>query len=245
MTPEQLVRWRTDLLSRLDALAHQARTTRQMLEARDLPRLEVKDEFQDAWGRIRELFPEDFQPARQGDLNRHIGFAEPHDFFDIENHDIPAVKMSVESYRRGGLENAIHQQEAYNHGFEPFELVHPLLRDVSLQHFTQREYGLAARTAVESVMDEVRRLSGQGGDGTVLVNRAIGIDAGRVAFSQCDTDNERSVTNGLKEILQGVYKGVRNPLAHGWNGYGRIEAYQIIVLCSLLLGRLQFMEIAE
>lgn len=130
MTPRELARWRADLLSRLDALAHRARTTRQMLEAKQLRGLKDREEFLEAWRRIRELFPEDFEPARQTDLKRHILFAMPHDFHDIEHHDIPAVKQSVQNYRRAGIENALHVQEAYNQDFAPCELVHPLLREI-------------------------------------------------------------------------------------------------------------------
>ena len=103
MTPRELARWRADLLSRLDALAHRARTTRQMLEAKQLRGLKDREEFLEAWRRIRELFPEDFEPARQTDLKRHILFAMPHDFHDIEHHDIPVVKQSVQNYRRAGI----------------------------------------------------------------------------------------------------------------------------------------------
>ena len=101
-----------------------------MLEAKQLRGLKDREEFLEAWRRIRELFPEDFEPARQTDLKRHILFAMPHDFHDIEHHDIPVVKQSVQNYRRAGIENALHVQEAYNQDFAPCELVHPLLREI-------------------------------------------------------------------------------------------------------------------
>ncbi|WP_162173824.1 TIGR02391 family protein [Hyphomonas johnsonii] len=230
------------MISRLDTLAHMARVTRQHLENHDLRELEDRTEFRGAWRRIVELFPEDFTPARGSDLARHIGFAQPHDFFDIEFQDIPAVQGSVQNYRRGGEENAIFAQEEFEIDFEPFQLLHPLIRDTSLPQFNDQNYSIAARSAVEVIMDEVRRISGQDGDGHRLINDVFGAGAGNLAFSPCSTESEISVSGGLKDMLLGIFRGIRNPLAHGWNGFTRIECFQIMVACSFLLARIELVE---
>ena len=43
-------------------------------------------------------------------------------------------------------------------------------------------------------------------------------------------------------IAQGLFKGIRNPIAHGWSAIERQEAIQVMVACSLLIGRLQVVE---
>ena len=80
MTPEQLKRWRREILARLDILKSKARQARQYLEANNLNELKDTSNIRDAWLRVRERFPEDLKPPRVNDLNRHLGFAMPHDF---------------------------------------------------------------------------------------------------------------------------------------------------------------------
>lgn len=83
-------------------------------------------------------------------------------------------------------------------------------------------------------MDEIRRYTGRQDDGDPLLRAVVGVGR-RIGFSSNSDDNERGVTEGLKMILQGLYKGVRNPASHGYDGYSRLEAFQILVMCSFLL----------
>ena len=105
----------------------------------------------------------------------------------------------------------------------------------------ERSYDEAARTAVMILFDEIRRLSGSDKDGERLVNGQMGVQPGKLAFSDCGSDSARSVTNGLKQMAQGLYSGVRNPTSHGWQGFDRVEALQVMVSCSLLLARLEML----
>ena len=234
--------WRQEVLTRLDDLEHRARQCRQYLEANTLRKLEDKSAFNDSWQRIKELFPEDFNPNRVDELDRHANFAMPHDFSDIELHDIPAVKESVLRYGRKG-ETFINEQLAYLRlNSTVSDALHPLIKDACVSFVRKREYQQAALAAIGVVMDELRRLSNSQEDGDGLIRSVISVQPGKLAFSKCDNSNAKSVTEGYKLIAQGLFKGVRNPASHGWDGFGKLEVIQIMIACSLLLGRLQIIE---
>lgn len=97
MTPEELKRWTREILSRLDVLKTKCRDARQYLEANGLRKLRNKQDVVEAWQRVQERFPEDLNPPRVTDLNRHLEFAMPHDFSDIETLDIPAIDRAVDT----------------------------------------------------------------------------------------------------------------------------------------------------
>jgi uncharacterized protein (TIGR02391 family) len=238
MTPEELNRWKREILGRLDVLKTKARHARQYLEAHDLDALEDKQDIVEAWRRVQERFPEDLDPPRVGDLNRHLGFAMPHDFSDIETLDIPAIEGAVERYGRRSDEFIAHELAVLEVGLEAWELLHPQVRDACMTQFENGLYRDAARAGIELIMDEIRRYTGRQDDGDPLLRAVVGVGR-RIGFSPNSDDNERGVTEGLKMILQGLYKGVRNPASHGYGGYSRLEAFQILVMCSFLLGRMR------
>ena len=97
---------------------------------------------------------------------------------------------------------------------------------------------LAARAAIELLMDEIRRITGRQDDGDALIRNAIGVGR-QIGIASNEDDSERSITEGLKLILQGLYKGVRNPVARGCDPFPRLETLQILSTCSFLLSRMQ------
>jgi hypothetical protein len=245
MKPVDLEKWRNEVLSRLEALKVRARQIQQLMDAHNLRKLEDKLDFEAAWEQIEVLFPEDLHPNRAGDLGRHIYFAERHDFSDIEAMDIPAVMESVQRYGRKGEAFIVEEVERLQFSSSVSDLIHPQIKDACSDLITGRQYREAARTVVGLVMDELRRLSRVESDGDPLVRKAIGTEPGKLAFSDCRSPNARQVTEGLKLITQGLYKGVRNPASHGWNAFGRVEVLQIMATCSILLTQLQLVKAEE
>jgi len=238
MTPAQISRWRKDILARLDVLKTKALHARQYLEANDLRELDDTEDIKGAWLRVQERFPDDLTPPRVSDLNRHLGFAMPHDFSDIERLDIPAIEGAINRYGRRGNAFIVHELAALDADLEAWELLHPQIRDACMMQYENGHYCDAARAAIELIMDEIRRFTGRRDDGDALIRGAVGVGH-PIGFALGADDNARRVTEGLKQILQGLYKGVRNPTSHGFDGFSRIETFQILVLCSLLLGRMQ------
>ena len=238
MTPEQLKRWKKDILARLDILKSKARHAQQYLDANNLHELKDTDDIKEAWLRVQERFLDDLKPPRVTDLNRHLGFAMPHDFSDIESLDIPAIEGAIKRYGRRGNEFIEHELAALDADLEAWELLHPQVRDACMTQYENGLYRDAARAAVELLMDEIRRFTGRQDDGDVLIRSAVGV-ARQIGFSANEDDNEKAITEGLKIVLQGLYKGVRNPTSHGYDGFPRLETFQILTLCSFLLSRMQ------
>lgn len=239
MDPETLGRWRNQILTRLENLSIDARQIQQLMQARGQDVLEDKADFEAKWQRIDELFPEDFRPDRAGDLWRHVHFAHLHDFSDIENFDIPAVVESVNRYGRDGDEFIAAELERISIDLDVSELLHPLITDACAHLIRDRQFCEAAQRAVGLLMDELRRLSERDADGDALIRQVIGTQPGRIAFSDCVSNSSKNVTDGLKLITQGLHKGVRNPIAHGWAELRSTDALQIMTVCSFLLTNLQ------
>lgn len=238
MSPNQLELWRREVLSRLDALRSHARQIKKQMKAKGRDVYEDKAEFEAKWDQIVSLFPDDFHPMRSSDLSRHVHWAMRVDFDDIEKFDIPAVMESVERYGRTSEVIVSETLEQLDFSASVGDLLHPEIKDACAGHINQRRHREAARNAVELVMDEIRRLGGTELDGDALIRKVVGVEPGRVAFSDCDSRNSRSVTEGLKLVAQGLYKGVRNPASHSLTEPNRVEAFQILATCSLLLSRL-------
>jgi uncharacterized protein (TIGR02391 family) len=162
----------------------------------------------------------------------------PQDFSDIETADAPAIERAIQRYGRHGNEFIEHELADLDIHLEAWELLHPQIRDYCMTQFESGFYRDAARAAVELLMDEIRRVTGRQDDGDALIRSAVGVGR-KNGFSGNEDDNQKSVTEGLKLVLQGLYKGVRNPTSHGYDGFPRLETFQILTLCSFLLGRLQ------
>lgn len=240
MKSDQLEKWRKELLTRLDNLRIDARRIQQMMKATGQGELKDKSNFVSIWDRIVELFPEDFHPNRASDLARHIGFAMPHDFYDIENFDVPAVIDSVKRYGRKGNTFIEEEIQRTHVGCDVGELLHPQVRDACMDLLANRRFGDAAQKSVGLLMDELRRLSSCDSDGDKLIRKVVGTQLGQLGFSDCVSVGSKRVTEGLKIVAQGLYKGVRDPLSHGWDEMRSTDALQVMAAVSFLLTNLQF-----
>lgn len=239
---KKLEEWRRLILRRLQTFKALALQTKQYMSANKLSKLEDKNRITSAWQRIEGLFPNDFQPERAGDLSRHLRFAHVHDFSDIVEFDLPAVEESVRRYGRRGQPFIEEELNALSADFETWELLHLQIMDAAKAKFDNGMYRDAAQAAIEFIMDELRRLTGRDADGDALIRSVIGTQTGKLGFSPCTDNNEKKVTEGYKLMLQGLYKGIRNPASHGWDGFSPLQTFQILVTCSLLLSRLQVVE---
>jgi uncharacterized protein (TIGR02391 family) len=239
MPVQNLHRWRNEVIARLEDLQVIANQYRQYMVAHELNVWEEMDEFTSQLQQITDLFPDDFHPNRFVDLRRHLSFAQTRDFGDIVELDIPAIIDSVQRYGRQGAEFINAELERFNYTSTLSNFIHPRIREATTNLIEQRNYSDAARVSVCLIMDELRRLSGEANDGDPLIRSVVRTNIGSIAFSNCRTNNSKAITEGFKQITQGLYKGVRNTTAHGETPFGRSEAFQIMTICSLLLSNLQ------
>ena len=239
MTPDELRRWKKQVVGRLEILKSRVEQAMSRLKVDNRENHPDDPDIRSVWNRVETLFPEDFTATRKNDLIRHIGFGYIHDFRDILDYDIPAIERAVHAYGLNRDDVIAQELASLDCDIETWELLHPQIRDACISSFDQGSYGDAARKAVEVIMSEIRQRSGKQTDGDALIRDAVRV-AGPVSFSRDAQDNnERQVTEGVKQMLQGIYKGIRNPASHGYEDYSRLEAMQIMVLCSFIMGRMR------
>lgn len=156
--------------------------------------------------------------------------------------DIPAVAASVTRFGRSGDRYVAQELDRLSFGAAISDLIHPQIKDLCTDLTAAGKHREVVNTSVGMLMDELRRLSRVDKDGDALIRQVVGTMPGKLAFSDCQNVSAKQVTDGLKLIAQGLYKGVRNPASHGWDGFGYSDALQIMVACSFLITRIQIVD---
>jgi uncharacterized protein (TIGR02391 family) len=168
--------------------------------------------------------------SRIGDLRRHIGFAESHDFRDILDVDLPDIEAKAESYALSG--RSPPRDVAFG------DLLHPAVKDAALGHFTDGDYRNAVLDSVIAVFDLIKRRTCLDRDGETLINEAFSLEHPKLIFSDLDSESGRSDQKGFIQILKGVFQGIRNPKAHTLDhDLDATSAAQYMVLASALARR--------
>ena len=137
---------RPKALTRLDDLKHRAKQSGHCFEANLLRKLEDNSPFQDSQ-RTKEPLPKDFSRNRAGDLSRHAYFAMPHDFSEVESHDIPAVRQSILRRGRKGDDFIVDQPEDFRLNSTATDALHPLIKDACVHFLRKRRFRTATLAA--------------------------------------------------------------------------------------------------
>jgi uncharacterized protein (TIGR02391 family) len=104
--------------------------------------------------------------------------------------------------------------------------------------FLQQNYFHAVLEACKSVADKARTLTGQEGDGSLLVDATCTMASGpRIVFNLLATEWERSEQTGLATLMKGLFSTFGNPTAHAprvvW-ATSRANALDMLTLASML-----------
>lgn len=165
-----------------------------------------------------------------GDLGRHIHFAQPVDFRDIIETDLPAVEAKAEKYFLA------NQGALPDYGFEA--LLHPVIKKSSYEQFRSGHLRDAVLNSIVGLCDHVRKKSGRKQDGAKLINEVFGGDHPVLIFSETETESGRNDQAGFHKIFLGACEGIRNPKAHSLiHDLNPTKAAQYLVFASLLARR--------
>lgn len=111
---------------------------------------------------------------------------------------------------------------------------------IAVSHSYEAEnYTHAINDAMSLVTDVLRDKTGLDGDGKELVGKALGFSPGklpRLQVNKLQTDTERNIQIGLREVLQGMYSLVRNPRSHERLNDNKNTTDTIILFIDYLLG---------
>jgi len=117
--------------------------------------------------------------------------------------------------------------------------LHPFILAGCSQLFIDGHYTQAVEEAAKAVFQYVRNVTGLTEDGATLAQNAFSLNNPILAFTDLADENKKNEQVGFMEILKGLAKGVRNPLAHT---HGKKEeaqkAFEYLVLASLLCRRI-------
>ncbi len=124
-------------------------------------------------------------------------------------------------------------------------LLHPKVIATSLHHYEDGNYRNAVLDAIVGVFDLIRDKTGlRGIDGEDLIGKVFSVKNPMLIIADIGDESGKNEHAGFMQMLQGAYKGIRNPkshsLAHDLNG---VSAGQYLVFISLLARRIDEAEL--
>ena len=107
------------------------------------------------------------------------------------------------------------------------------------QLFIDGHYAQAVEEAAKAVFQYIRNVTGLTGDGATLAQNAFSVKSPILAFSDLSDENKKNEQVGFMEMLKGLAKGVRNPLAHTHGNKEEAQkAFEYLIFASLLCRRI-------
>lgn len=117
--------------------------------------------------------------------------------------------------------------------------LHPFIHEGCSRLFQDGHYVQAIEESAKAVLQYLRDKTGLALDGTALAETAFSLKNPVLAFGDLSDESGKNEQLGFMELLKGLAKGVRNPLAHT---HGRREefqkAFEYLVMASLLCRRI-------
>jgi uncharacterized protein (TIGR02391 family) len=107
--------------------------------------------------------------------------------------------------------------------------------------YESENYSHAIEDAMAFVTETLRDKSGIDGDGKQLVGKTLGFSPGKppkIQLNKLETETEKNIQIGLREVLAGMYSLVRNPRSHESISDDKKSADAIIFFIDYLLSYL-------
>jgi uncharacterized protein (TIGR02391 family) len=187
----------------------------------------LKADYDELWREWSNRFPGE----SLGNLGRHIHFGHKVDYFDILRIDLPELEQRADDHLRTTV--AQPTQLGYEH------LLHTAIAVSSSALAASGQLREAVLNSITAVFDLMRRRTGLDLDGDALATRVLSLDRPLLVLSELETQSGRNDQAGFMQILQGAYKGIRNPKAHSLDhDLDETKAAQYLVFASLLARRL-------
>lgn len=119
-------------------------------------------------------------------------------------------------------------------------LLHPVIKTSSLKQLYDGHYRDAVLNGAIGLFDFIRERSGSSTDGEPLVGEVLSTGKPKLILSDLDSESGKNDQVGFMSILQGTYRGIRNPKAHTLvTDLTDLKARQYLVFLSLLARRIE------
>jgi uncharacterized protein (TIGR02391 family) len=148
-----------------------------------------------------------------------------------EFHSVGLLSSGVYEYAKQFVESEIKKHI----GLDFEQLLHPIIKESSYQQFRNGHLREAVLNAITAVFEQIRERTQLDLDGDKLATSVFSPEEPRLIFSNLETKSGKSVQIGFMQLLQGAYKGIRNPQAHTTkHELNEIKAAQCLIFASLL-----------
>ncbi len=199
-----------------------------------VPRLMALPENSIGWGgsssekRWEITLPEDIDDLVDvGDLGAYVRRSAAHYWDAPPANDIAATELASSTSTLAAMSRWT-------------ELLHPSIRSHALPQYEAGHWRDAVLNAIVAVFDLVRHRTGRDLDGEPLVTQTFGLEKPLLVVADIATKSGQNDQVGFMMIMQGVYKGIRNPKAHSLShDLTALKAAQYLVLASLLARRVE------
>ncbi len=192
----------------------------------------LKEYLNTDYSSLYNKWEEFFDIKELGHLGRHLHFGEEHDYEDIIFRDLPKIEEIAEQH----FHELIKKQK--NIGFE--NLLHPIIFEHSFQQYKNGHLRDAVLNAIIAVFDFIREKTELNEDGENLVTKALSVQKPYLILSELDTNSGKNDQIGFMQILQGAFRGIRNPKAHSLvTDLDEEKAAQYLIFASLLARRIE------
>lgn len=126
------------------------------------------------------------------------------------------------------------------------ELLHGTVVHSALPQYRNGHWRDAVLNAFIAVFDLVRSRAALDLDGDRLITRVFSVENPMLIVADLGTESGRNDQVGFMQTLQGVFRGVRSPKAHGLqHDLTALKAAQYMVMASLLARRIEEAHVPE
>jgi uncharacterized protein (TIGR02391 family) len=121
---------------------------------------------------------------------------------------------------------------------DPFDGLHPLVRDAAQDCWDREDFPGAVKTAWMALRDEIRTRTGKPDlDNVELIDGGIGETNPRLPLTDYVTETDKNMHRGLVNFLRGIAFYVRHPEAHETESpvkdrEGALERLAVMSLCA-------------
>jgi uncharacterized protein (TIGR02391 family) len=126
------------------------------------------------------------------------------------------------------------------------ELLHPSVRAGAYAHYQDGHWRDSVLNAMIAVFDLVRMRTALDLDGDKLITRVFSSENPVLTVADVRTESGKNDQTGFMLMLQGVFRGVRNPKAHTLlHDLNELKAARYLVMASLFASRIEDAEFAS
>lgn len=132
------------------------------------------------------------------------------------------------------------QAKEANQGFDWWNYVHPIIRELTRKQFEDGHYYSAVRTAMNEICQIIRNfrktigLSESASD-SAMCRHTFKHENNILSFTDCTCLNETNIQKGYENIFDGVMQAIRNPSSHENLPYTQEDSARKLMIASDLM----------